>query len=92
MAAAESVLRYYVTGEYVRTDVVDGQTGVPVHLEYQYVDVSTCDTVPDLYLETWQANATGVYSGIQANGNGNDEDATNLVSCRHDGPLKKHHN
>lgn len=28
---------YYVTGEYIRTDVTEDQDGVPVHLEYQYV-------------------------------------------------------
>ena len=62
---------YYVSGEYFRTNVVEDQEGLPVHLEYQYVDVSTCDApTKDLYLENWQANATGVYSGIVASGNG----------------------
>lgn len=71
---------YYVTGEYIRSDVTDGQEGVPVHLEYQYIDVSTCEVVEGLYVDTWQANATGVYSGVQASGNGNEDDASNLVS------------
>ena len=71
---------YFVTGEYYRTNVTDGQEGVPVHLEYQYIDVSTCDAATGLYLETWQANATGVYSGVIANGNGDDTDSTNIVS------------
>ena len=71
---------YFVTGEYFRTDVVEDQEGVPVHIEYQYIDISTCDVATGLYLETWQANATGVYSGIVASGNGNDADSENLVS------------
>lgn len=72
---------YYVSGELIRSDVVDGQEGVAVHLEYQYIDVSTCEPVPGLYVDTWQANATGVYSGVEANGNGNgDQDPGNLVS------------
>lgn len=61
---------YYVSGEYIRSDVVEDQDGVPVHLEYQYIDVSTCDAATGLYLDTWQANATGVYSGIVTSGNG----------------------
>ncbi|GAB7352578.1 hypothetical protein MBLNU459_g2962t1 [Dothideomycetes sp. NU459] len=69
---------YFVTGEYFRTNVTEGQAGVPVHLEYQYIDVSTCDVATGLYLEHWQANATGVYSGIVASGNGNDNDASNI--------------
>lgn len=71
---------YYVSGEYIRSDVVDGEPGVPVHLEYQYIDVSTCEAVEGLYVDTWQANSTGVYSGVVANGNGNEADTANLVS------------
>ncbi|KAF2229980.1 aromatic compound dioxygenase [Viridothelium virens] len=62
---------YYVTGEYFRTNVTDGQEGVHVHLEYQYIDISTCKAVSGLYLDTWNANSTGVYSGVVASGNGN---------------------
>ena len=70
---------YYVTGENVRTNVVETQEGVPVHLEYQYIDVSTCKAATGLYLDTWQANSTGVYSGIVASGNGvGTDDPTNL--------------
>jgi len=70
---------YYVSGELIRSDVVGGQEGVPVHLEYQYIDVSTCEPVSGLYVDTWQANATGVYSGVVASGNGNEADTANLV-------------
>lgn len=72
---------YWVTGEYVRKNVVRGQSGIPVHLEYQFIDTSTCNAVSGMYVETWQANATGVYSGIVANGNGvGTDDPGNLVS------------
>lgn len=72
---------YWVTGEYVRKNVVTGQAGVPVHLEYQFIDTNTCDAVSGMYVETWQANATGVYSGIVANGNGvGTNDPGNIVS------------
>ncbi|THY70846.1 aromatic compound dioxygenase [Aureobasidium pullulans] len=69
---------YFVTGEYYRPNVTEDQEGIPVHLEYQYIDISTCEVATGLYLEAWQANATGVYSGVVASGNGNDADGTNL--------------
>jgi len=69
---------YYVSGELVRSNVVDGQEGVAIHLEYQYIDVSTCEPIEGLWIDTWNANSTGVYSGVQG-GNGNSNDASNLV-------------
>ena len=71
---------YYVTGEYFRANVTEGQEGVDVHLEYQYIDISTCKAVPGLYLDTWNANSTGVYSGVVASGDGvGTADESNLV-------------
>ncbi|KAF1955937.1 aromatic compound dioxygenase [Byssothecium circinans] len=61
---------YYVSGELVRRDVRDGQTGVSLTYEVQIIDVTTCDPLPEVYLEQWAANATGVYGGIPG-GNGN---------------------
>lgn len=69
---------YYVTGEYIRSNVTETQQGVAVHLEYQYIDISTCGAATGLYLDTWEANATGVYSGVLG-GNGNEADTANLV-------------
>lgn len=57
---------YYITGEYVRKNVVEYQAGVPITLDYQVVDVDTCDPVSNVYVEIWHCNATGVYSGIEA--------------------------
>ncbi|CAJ2503982.1 Uu.00g113760.m01.CDS01 [Anthostomella pinea] len=55
---------YYVTGEYIRSDITEGQAGVPLHLEMQFVDMNTCAPVPQLLADVWHCNATGVYSGI----------------------------
>jgi protocatechuate 3,4-dioxygenase beta subunit len=55
---------YYVSGELIRTNVTDGEAGVPVHLEMQFVDINTCLPVEDLTIDIWSCNATGVYSGI----------------------------
>ncbi|ROW01372.1 hypothetical protein VMCG_05866 [Cytospora schulzeri] len=70
---------YYVAGEYIRTDVTEGQAGVPLHIEVQVLDVNTCEPVTDVYTEIWHCNSTGVYSGVSAANNGaSDTDTSNL--------------
>ncbi|KAI4609316.1 hypothetical protein J4E80_008565 [Alternaria sp. BMP 0032] len=60
---------YYVTGEMIRKNVVEDQKGIDLYLEVQYVDVTTCEPVPHLYVDIWNSNATGYYSGVE-NGQG----------------------
>ncbi|KAI1098728.1 aromatic compound dioxygenase [Jackrogersella minutella] len=69
---------YYVGGEYVRENVVEEQTGVDTILDYQVIDVNTCEPVTDVYVEMWHCNATGVYGGIVASGNGDSSDEANI--------------
>lgn len=69
---------YYVDGELVRSNVVDGQEGVPLYLDIQLVDTSSCEPVPAVFMDMWHCNATGVYSGVSASGNGDSDDLTNL--------------
>ncbi|RAO65986.1 uncharacterized protein BHQ10_001998 [Talaromyces amestolkiae] len=69
---------YYITGEYIRENVIEDQAGVPLYLDIQIVDSSTCEPVPQSYIDIWHCNSTGVYSGVVANGNGNSADATNI--------------
>lgn len=61
---------YFVAGEYIRSDVTESQSGVPIHLDIQFVDIATCGAVPDMLVDIWHANATGVYSGVEAPGQG----------------------
>jgi hypothetical protein len=69
---------YWVQGELVRANVTDGQEGIPLTLDIQIIDVKTCEPVPEAFMEIWHCNSTGVYSGVVANGNGNQNDTTNL--------------
>lgn len=69
---------YYVDGELLRSNIVDGQEGVPLYLDIQLVDTSTCEPVPAVYMDLWHCNSTGVYSGVSASGNGNSNDTSNL--------------
>ncbi|KAM7208115.1 Intradiol ring-cleavage dioxygenase [Naviculisporaceae sp. PSN 640] len=68
---------YYVTGELIRTDLTDKEPGLPLYLDIQVLNIKTCKPVPNAYVEVWHTNATGVYSGVVANGNGNFADKTN---------------
>ncbi|KAL4145925.1 hypothetical protein PRNP1_011798 [Phytophthora ramorum] len=69
---------YYVNGELVRSDVREDQEGVDLYAEVQIIDVNTCEPVEGLYVDFWHCNATGVYSGIVASGNGDSSDETNV--------------
>lgn len=57
---------YYVSGEFIRSDITDGEPGVPMHLDIQFINIATCDPVKDLSIDIWACNSTGVYSGIDA--------------------------
>ncbi|OIW23853.1 aromatic compound dioxygenase [Coniochaeta ligniaria NRRL 30616] len=61
---------YFVAGEYIRSDVTESQSGVPIHLDIQFIDMATCEAVPNMLVDIWHANATGVYSGVEAAGQG----------------------
>ena len=70
---------YYVSGEYIRSDVRENQTGVDLILDVQILDVDTCEPVANVMTDLWHCNATGVYAGVVASGNGvGSADATNI--------------
>ncbi|KAH6633643.1 extracellular dioxygenase [Boeremia exigua] len=69
---------YWVSGEYVRKDITDGNPGVPLIYDVQLIDVNTCEPVPQVALESWHCNSTGVYGGVINPSNGNPADVSNL--------------
>lgn len=70
---------FWVKGELVRSNVRDGEAGVPVILDGQFIDIETCEPIKDLYWDVWNCNSTGVYSGVQSDMNGSGSgDASNL--------------
>ncbi|KAI1410365.1 aromatic compound dioxygenase [Hypoxylon sp. FL1857] len=69
---------YYVGGEYVRENIIEDQAGIDTVLDYQVIDINTCEPVAGVYVEMWHCNATGVYGGIVASGNGDSSDETNI--------------
>jgi protocatechuate 3,4-dioxygenase beta subunit len=67
-----------VTGELFRKDVTEDQAGVPLILDVQIIDTTTCEPLSGVALDFWHCNATGVYSGVVASGNGDSSDETNI--------------
>jgi hypothetical protein len=45
--------RLDVTGEYIRSKLVDDQEGIPLHLDIQLVDLNNCQPMEDVFLELW---------------------------------------
>jgi protocatechuate 3,4-dioxygenase beta subunit len=69
---------FYVPGELIRSDVREGQLGVPIVLDGQFIDVETCEPITGLWWDLWNCNSTGVYGGVVSSGNGNVDDTSNL--------------
>ena len=42
-----------VIGEAIRSSLVDGEKGVPLHLDIQVIDVNTCQPLNGTFLEMW---------------------------------------
>jgi protocatechuate 3,4-dioxygenase beta subunit len=56
----------YFVKSTIREDNREGQPGIPMLLDVQFVDTANCNPITDAYIDIWSANATGVYSGISA--------------------------
>jgi protocatechuate 3,4-dioxygenase beta subunit len=69
---------YWVDGELIRSNVTDGEPGILLILDGEFIDVDTCEPVEDIFWEIWNCNATGSYSGVQDFGHHHDDDNSNL--------------
>ncbi|KAF9476770.1 extracellular dioxygenase-like protein [Pholiota conissans] len=68
---------YWVKGEMVRNDIAEDQPGTPLYMELQIIDTTNCQPLSGAFVDVWQANATGVYSGVVSRSNGNRYDLAN---------------
>ena len=53
-----------VTGESVRSAIVDDQVGVPLYLDIQIVDVNTCKPIKGTMLELWSKSTVAGFSVV----------------------------
>ncbi|RMD40862.1 hypothetical protein DV735_g4271, partial [Chaetothyriales sp. CBS 134920] len=55
----------FISSEFARTDEIrKWHDLVPMSLDLKITDASTCDPVPNLYVEIWHANLTRVQAGL----------------------------
>ncbi|PBK91742.1 aromatic compound dioxygenase [Armillaria gallica] len=70
---------YWVDGEYIRKDIHEDQAGLYAYVDLELINYATCETVAaDIFVDIWHCNATGVYSGVVASGNGDSGIGENL--------------
>ncbi|KAJ6187274.1 hypothetical protein N7519_002182 [Penicillium mononematosum] len=67
-----------ISGELIRKEVAEDQQGVPLFMDIQLIDTNTCKPLPNVYADIWHCNATGVYSGVVQDGNGDTSDKGNI--------------
>ncbi|MCT9139631.1 intradiol ring-cleavage dioxygenase [Streptomyces violarus] len=63
---------YYLDGQYVRSDISEDKTGIPLNLTLTVVDDDTCVPLKNALVEIWHSDALGEYSGFVGE-NGHDE-------------------
>lgn len=53
-------------GEMVRQNITEDQAGLPLTVEVDFIDIETCEPVPNVWVDAWHCNSTGYYSGYIA--------------------------
>lgn len=56
---------YYLDPRQLRSDLTEGQPGMPLQLDFQVVGTLTCQPLPGAQVHIWQCNAEGYYSGVK---------------------------
>lgn len=56
---------YYLDARQLRSDIADGQPGMPLQLDFQVVGTFDCQPLPGATVHIWQCNAAGLYSGVK---------------------------
>jgi protocatechuate 3,4-dioxygenase beta subunit len=64
LSARQETGPYYIPGELLRSDIVEGRAGVPLSLRIVLLDSRTCMPVPDAAVDLWHCDAVGLYSGF----------------------------
>ena len=59
---------YYLEGDKVRRNIIEGKPGVPLFLRLAVLDVSTCKPIRNAAVDVWHCDALGVYSGTAVQG------------------------
>lgn len=55
---------FMVDARHLRSDVTEGQAGVPLLLDFEVVDTFRCQPLPGAIVRIWHCNAEGLYSAV----------------------------
>jgi protocatechuate 3,4-dioxygenase beta subunit len=59
---------YYLDPHLVRAQIADGRTGVPLRVDLRVIDGATCKPSKRARVDIWHADAQGIYSGYEGQG------------------------
>lgn len=54
---------YYVAEEALRSNIREGETGVPLSLRLLLLDARTCKPLEHAAVDLWHCDGSGIYSG-----------------------------
>ncbi len=63
---------YYFDPKLVRSDIAEGQQGAAVKLILRVVDANGCAPLSNIRVDIWHADARGIYSGYDGQGDNHD--------------------
>ena len=63
---------YYLDPQLVRAQIAEGRTGVPLRLDLHVIDGAACKPIERARVDIWHADARGIYSGYEGQGDKQD--------------------
>jgi protocatechuate 3,4-dioxygenase beta subunit len=63
---------YYLDPRLVRSQIAEGRIGVPLRVNLRVVDGATCEPSAAARVDLWHADALGIYSGYEGQGDRQD--------------------
>jgi protocatechuate 3,4-dioxygenase beta subunit len=63
---------YYLDPRLVRAQIAEGRTGVPLRVDLRVIDGATCKPSERARVDIWHADARGIYSGYEGQGDKQD--------------------
>jgi len=63
---------YYLDPKLVRAQIAEGRTGVPLRVDLRVIDGATCAPSIGARVDLWHADAQGIYSGYEGQGDKQD--------------------
>ena len=63
---------YYLDPQLIRARIVEDRTGVPLRVDLRVIDGATCKPSERARVDIWHADAQGIYSGYEGQGDKQD--------------------